>query len=151
MTSRFARASLAAILVFALRPIAVADDAVPPPSRLPAQVIVSGRTSTLKEVKTARVGDMVPRTYSSPRLRNTPGFAWYVSEHYALKTDYKPEKAEFYLRLLEMAYPHYVELFGAEPPGIHETRMAIVYASSETKWNEAMKSDGVDWRGGGAA
>jgi len=146
---RLARVSLAATLVLALRPAMVAGDGVPPPSRLSAQVVVSGRTSTLKEVKTACVGDTVPRTYSSPRLRNTPGFSWYVSRHYALKTDYKPETAEFYLRLLELAYPHYVELFGAEPPGIHDTRMAVVYASSAAKWQEAMKSDGVDWRGGG--
>jgi len=126
-----------------------ADEAVPPPSRTPARVTVSGRTSTAGDITTLAVGDHVPRTYSGGQVGNTPGFSWYVSQHYALKTDYKPEKAHSYLRLLEMAYPHYVELFGAEPPGIAETRMAVVYASDDKKWLEAMRSDGIDWRGGG--
>jgi len=128
---------------------ALADEAVPPPARTPARVIVSGRTSTAKEVKIVAVGQHIPRTYSGRELSNAPGFSWYVSEHYALKTDYEEKKARFYLTLLELAYPHYVELFGAEPPGIHDRRMAVVYASSEKKWHVAMKSDGIDWRGGG--
>ncbi|HUT35823.1 MAG TPA: hypothetical protein VNE39_20215 [Planctomycetota bacterium] len=147
--SRVAHAAWCAIVLLVLCRIALADDAVPPPARLPAEVIVSGRTSTVKEVKTLRVGDIVPRTYSGRRLHNTPGFVWYVSEHYALKTDYKEDRAHFYLRLLELAYPHYVELFGSEPPGIHEKRMAVVYASTKEKLNEALLSDGIAWNFGG--
>jgi len=142
--------ALPSIAVVALACGALAG--VPPPSRTPARVVVSGRTSTLKsadDVKIVALGNDVPPTFSAPDVGNTPGFSWYVSQHYALKTDYKEEKARFYLRLLEMAYPHYVELFGAEPPGIHETRIAVVYASNEKQWNVAMESDSIDWRGGG--
>jgi len=126
---------------------------VPAPKDTPAEVIVSGRTSTAREVKVVRTGEEVPATFSGSPLKNTPRFAWYVSRHYALKTDYPEEKARFYLTLLELAYPHYVELFGAEPDGLDSKRMAVVYASSKGRLGEALMSDGIVWdfRGGGIA
>jgi len=144
---RVRTAALASILCGAL----AAPAAVPPPSETPAEVIVSGRTSTAREVKVVAVGNEIPETFSGKRLHNTKGFSWYVSKHYALKTDYKPAKARSYLTLLEMAYPHYVELFGAEPPGIDRKRMAVCYASSKDQLRRALASDGIRWdfRGGG--
>jgi len=126
-----------------------AAEAVPPPVQTPAQVIVSGRTSSLKEVKVVAVGDKIPTTYSGNRVKNTPGFSWYVSQHYALKTDYPEAKARFYLTLVELAYPHYVELFGKEPAGIQDKRMAIVYGSSLAQLQKALLSDGIAWNGSG--
>jgi hypothetical protein len=114
-------------------------------------VIISGRTSTVKNVKIVAVGDHIPKSYSGARLKNTSGFSWWVSEHYALKTDYPEKQAHFYLTLLELAYPHYVALFGREPPGIQSTRMAVVYASSTAQLKKALASDGLSWdfAGGG--
>jgi len=125
--------------------------AVPVPSETPARVIVSGRTSTVKEVKIVRTGKGIPETFSGKMLKNTPGFDWYVSQHYALKTDYPEQKARFYLTMLELAYPHYVELFGAEPADMDKLRMAAVYGSSKRQLGKALMSDGIVWdfRGGG--
>jgi len=124
---------------------------VPPPERMAADVIVSGRTSTVRKVDTAAVGNEIPKTFSGDRVKNTPGFAWWVSRHWALKTDLPDEKARFYLVLLEQAYPHYVELFGREAPGIGEKRLTVCYASSTKRLREAMAGDGAVWdfRGGG--
>ncbi len=114
---------------------------VPTPEETPAEIVVSGRTSTLKNIKIACVGDLIPPTFSDNMIKNTPGFTWYVSQHYALKTDFAAKKACEYLTLLEMAYPHYVELFGREIPGIDYRRMACVYGVTRESLIEAMLSD----------
>ena len=77
------------------------------------------------------LGDRIPPTFSGERLKNTEGFAWYVSQHYALNTDFPAERAHHFLTLLELAYPHLVEMFGREPTGIDQKRMAIVYAKDK--------------------
>ena len=118
---------------------------IPSPDRMAADIIVSGRTSTVRNVETAACGSTIPKTFSGDAVKNTPGFSWWVSKHWALKTDYPEEKARFYLALLEQAYPHYVELFGREIPGIGEKRLAVCYASSKKRLQEAMKSDGATW------
>jgi len=125
--------------------------AVPAPKDTPVDVIVSGRTSTARDVRVVRTGSEIPATFSGDKVHNTAGFAWYVSRHYALKTDYPEGRARFYLTLLEMAYPHYVELFGGEPAGIERKRMAVVYGSSKAKLQKALMSDGIVWNfdGGG--
>ena len=122
---------------------------VPPPSETPCEVIVSGPTATLKSITIVNVGQEIPKTYSGSRVHNTPGFSWWVSRHYALKTDYPKEMAEFYLTLLELAYPQYVNLFGREPEGIEDTRMTVIYASTLEGVHEALRSDGLRWVGGG--
>src|SRR5262249_54503572 len=96
-------------------------------------------------------GNQVPRTFSGDRVKNTPGFAWYVSQHYALKTDYPEATARSYLTLLELAYPHYRELFGREPAGMEDKRKAGGYASSSEALKKALASDGLVWNfnGGG--
>ncbi len=114
-----------------------------------AEIIVSGRTTTAVKIDTAGVGQEIPRTFSGDKVKNTPGFAWWVSKHWALKTDYPEEKARFYLTLLEQAYPHYVELFGREIPGLADRRMTVCYASSADRLREALASDGLAWDFGG--
>jgi hypothetical protein len=148
------RQIMAVALAVAALPACVARPApaaVPPPDRMAAQVTVSGRTSTAVKVDVAFAGQEIPRTFSGDRVKNTPGFAWWVSRHWALKTDYPEEKARFYLTLLELAYPHFVELFGREAPGLAERRMTACYASSRERLREAMASDGITWNfaGGG--
>lgn len=125
--------------------------ACPPPSDQVADILVSGRTSTPRRVDVVSVGTVIPQTFSGKSVGNTEGFAWYVSRHYALKTDYDEPKARFYLQLLEMAYPHYVALFGKEPEGIDRMRMAVIYAKSKERLDKALLSDGIKWdfKGGG--
>ena len=125
--------------------------AIPAPGKQAVEIIVSGRTTTLKRIDVAAVGQKIPATFSSDRVRNTKGFAWYVSRHYALKTDYDPARARSWLELLEMAYPHYVALFGSRPAGIESKRMAVVYAKSRDSLAAALASDRVYWdfSGGG--
>jgi hypothetical protein len=126
-----------------------AQAAIPAPERQAAEIIVSGRTSTAVKVDVTYTGQEIPRTFSGDKVKNTPGFAWWVSRHWALKTDYPEEKARFYLTLLEQAYPHYVELFGREIPGRSEKRLTVCYASDRQRLREAMASDGVAWDGDG--
>lgn len=130
-------------LVLIVLPGTRAAAEVPAPEQTPAQVIVSGRSSTLKDVTIVPAGDQIPKTFSGKRVKNTPGFSWWVSRHYALKTDYPEKKARAYLTLLELAYPHYVELFGREPAGIKDMRMTVVYASSLDQLKKAFASDGL--------
>ena len=104
-------------------------------------VIVSGETSTLKSIEIAHVGQLIPKTYSCDRVKNTPGFTWYVSRHYALKTDFYKKQAHEYLVLLELAYPHYRELFGVDLPDLDEKRMCCIYAKDREALIRAMASD----------
>ncbi|MDP6359553.1 MAG: hypothetical protein QF473_30810, partial [Planctomycetota bacterium] len=59
-------------LLCLLLPVGWAD--VPPPLETPVEVIVSGRTSTLKSITIVKVGQKVPRTYAGKKMNNTPGF-----------------------------------------------------------------------------
>ena len=143
---------LLAALLFALGAWSAAAAAeAPPPDGMAADIVVSGRTSTVRNVDVAACGSTIPKTFSGDAVKNTPGFSWYVSKHWALKTDYPEEKARFYLTLLEEAYPHYVGLFGREIPGIGQMRMAVCYASKKELLQKAMKADGATWdfQGGG--
>ena len=107
-------------------------------------IVVSGRTSTLiQDQKIEFYDQKIPDTYSGDQIKNTELFSWYVSRHYALKTDYPADKAKFYLDLLELAYPHYVALFGREIPDISTKKMAFVYGSSKKSLIAAMTSDGL--------
>ena len=142
--------AITAVIVSVLAHAAGAQT-VPAPGRQAVDIVVSGRTTTLKRIDVAAVGQTVPATFSGTQVRNTKGFGWYVSRHYALKTDYDPAKARSWLELLEMAYPHYVAMFGREPPGIATKRMAVIYAKSRDSLAAALASDGVRWdfTGGG--
>ena len=139
------------LLFLALLSVRRAEGAVPPPSETPCEVIVNGRTSTLKSIVIRKVGKEVPKIFRGEKTAgNTPGFEWYVSQHYALKADVGDDKARHFLTLSELAYPHFVHVIGREPPGIGTTRMAFVHASSIEKLQEAVRSDiGSHWAQGG--
>jgi len=102
-------------------------------------------------VDVARIGNRIPETFSGNGLKNVDGFTWYVSRHFALRTNYEEAKARHYLTLLEMAWPHYVELFGREPEGLATKRMAVCYATSRKSLNRVLEADGMSTRfnGGG--
>ena len=129
----------------------VGRQVTPTPGETPATVIVNGRTSTAQSILIRDVGDRIPPTFSDDRLKNTEGFTWYISQHYALKTDFPAERAKHYLALLELAYPQLVDMFGREPTGMDQKRMAIVYAKDKQTLAQALASDGRSWdfRGGG--
>lgn len=137
-------------LIAATDPAAPAATPIPAPAAQRAEVIVSGRTSTLRHVDVFEAGQTVPATFST-RVNNTPGFTWRVSRHFALKSDLDADLAHHYLCLLEMAWPHYVELLGAEPKDMGTRRLAVVYASSEAQLRKALAGDGIVWNfdGGG--
>ena len=122
---------------------------VPPPLQTPANVIVSGHTSTLRQIRIVKTGQCIPETFSRDMLTNTPGFDWYVSQHYALKTDYPENRARELLTLLELSFPHYVALFGREIPGLDRKRMACIYGSSMETLEVAMRDDHMHVFGGG--
>ncbi|TQF71201.1 hypothetical protein [Pseudoalteromonas luteoviolacea] len=112
------------------------------PSQMTVDIDVSGRVSTLNNIDIQFVGKQIPRTYSDGKIANSRGYDWWVSKHFALKSDLPEEKVHLYLELLEMSYPHYVELFGMEPSNIENQRIAVVYGSSRERVREAMLDDG---------
>lgn len=142
---RWARSWVAFALLAAL-----AGAEVPTPAETPADVVVSGRTSTARSLAIVAVGREIPRTYAGGKIANTPGFTWYVSQHYALKSEMDEAFSREVLEIVELAYPHLVAIVGREPPGIDETRMAIVYAKSREDVDRSLGSDfGAYWVGGG--
>ncbi|PCK32188.1 hypothetical protein CEX98_08375 [Pseudoalteromonas piscicida] len=118
------------------------DVAIPSPSDMRSEVSVNGRVSTLKHIDIQYVGKRVPITYSDGKIGNSRGYDWWVSKHFALKSDLPEDKVRLYLELLEMSYPHYVELFGMAPAAIDKKRIAVVYGSSRQRTKEAMLDDG---------
>jgi len=134
--------------------LALAAERVPPPSETPVEVIVSGRTSTLKSIEIVKTGRSVPPNFSDGRVKNTPGYTWYVSRHYALKTDMPEKWARACLTWAELAYPHMIWVIGAEPDGIEDKRMVFVYGRTLSSMREATFTDGgFRWAqsGGGVA
>jgi hypothetical protein len=143
-----ARFILFVLVVAGLLP---APAAVPAPSETPAKVIVSGLTSTAIDIPVVKVGQEIPSTYAGDKIHNTSGFAFYVSEHYALKTDRGDDYARQMLEIAELAYPHWVALVGAAPPD-PDRRMYFVCGSSSARMQEAMAGDvgaGASGFGGG--
>ncbi len=124
--------------LFALATAARAS--VPPPSETLAVVTVSGHTSTAVSIKTYKVGQQIPKTYAGDKIHNYPGFEFYVSQHYALQSNMGDAYCTRLLQEAELAYPHWVDLVGAEPPD-PETRMYMVYASSADLMKKVITSD----------
>ncbi|MBC8876381.1 MAG: hypothetical protein H8E44_43690 [Planctomycetes bacterium] len=129
----------------------LADEAIPLPSETPAEVVVSGRTSTAIDIKIVKVGDKIPKTYSGDKVKNVPDHTWYVSQHFALRSEVSEEESRGYLVVLELAYPHFVWALGDEPPNIETTRLAVSYSKSIDSLKKATQIDlqGVGWLGGG--
>ena len=115
---------------------------VPSPSEMAVDITVNGRTSNLNHIDIKHIGKTIPDTYSNGKISNSPGYDWWVSKHFAIKSDLPFKKVKLYLELLEMSYPHYVQLFGHEPANIHRQRIAVVYGSSREKLKSAMFDDG---------
>ncbi|MBN7819761.1 hypothetical protein [Bowmanella yangjiangensis] len=115
---------------------------IPEPSQQQVDIQVAGRTSRLMAMDVAFVGKQIPYTYSAGKIANSPGYNWWVSKHFAIQSDLPEAKVRLYLELLELSYPQYVELFGAEPPNIERQRIAVVYGSSRERVREAMLDDG---------
>jgi hypothetical protein len=121
---------------------------VPPPAATPAKIVVSGPTSTAVDIKIVKVDQQIPKTYAGKSIHNTPGFQFYVSQHYALKSSRDENYSRMILEVAELAYPHWVAMVGAEPPD-PDTRMYFVCANSGPQMIEAMKSDvGMGTAGG---
>ena len=118
--------------------------AIPSPSSMTADVTTHGRVSTVKQVDVVYVGKQIPFTFSEGKVANSVDFEWYVSKHFALKTDYPAKKAKFFLELLELSYPYYVDLFGMEPANIGQQRIASTYATSNEVLRDAMFDDGFN-------
>ena len=140
---RTSRGVLSAVLAAGLAGgFARAGGAVPPPSKTPVRVIVSGRTSTIESIKIVKTGGDVPPNFSNGRVKNTPGYTWYVSRHYALKTDMSEAWARDCLTWAELAYPHMVWVMGREPEGIEDRRMVFAYGKTLASMREATFTDG---------
>jgi hypothetical protein len=125
---------------------------IPAPSETPAKIIVSGRTSTAVDIKIVKVGQEIPKTYADNQIGNTDGFEWYVSEHYALKSQMDENFSRMVLEVSELALPHWEEMTGLTPPDSETTRMGIVYANSAAEIVRAIQGDlGFTWsvNGGG--
>ena len=118
--------------------------AIPTPKSMIAEVITHARVATVKQIDVVYIGKQIPFTYSDGKVSNTDGFEWYVSKHFALKTDYPAERATFFLELLELSYPYYVEFFGMEPANIDQQRIASTYATDNNKLRNAMFDDGFN-------
>jgi len=128
---------------------ATAWGAVPPPSETPAKVIVNGRTSTAIDVKIVKVGQELPDTFSAPKCHSIPGYDWYVSEHFALRSQIDEAQSRQYLLYAELAYPHYVWIFGRQPEGTGRKRIALTFSRNLQELKKATDVDHQYWRGGG--
>ncbi|MFT4929992.1 MAG: hypothetical protein ACI8WB_006127, partial [Phenylobacterium sp.] len=122
---------------------ATVSSIIPTPSELNVDIVATGRVSTLKHIDIVNVGKQIPYTYSDGKITNSPGFNWWVSKHFALKSDRPTDQVKLYLELLEMSYPHYIELFGAEPANIDNQRIAAVYGSSKRDTKIFVTDDGL--------
>ena len=112
------------------------------PKQMAADIEVEGRLSRLKDLDIQYVGKRIPYTYSDKKIANSPGYFWWVSKHFAIKSDLPEHKVKLYLELLELSYPHYVSLFGAEPANIENQRIAVVYGASRESTKSTMLDDG---------
>jgi len=115
---------------------------VPAPAETPVEIVVSGRTSTLVSISIVKTGRQVPPNFSDGKVGNTPGFEWYVSRHFACKTDMGESWARQCLTWSELAWPHAAAVMGGQPDGLDSRRMVTVYGRSLTSMRDATFSDG---------
>ncbi len=129
-------------LAIALAAATASPADVPPPAETPVEVVVSGRTSTLKDITIVPAGREIPPNFSGGQVKNTPGHVWYVSRHYALKTNMPEAFARDCLIWAELAYPHAVRVLGREPEGLDRRRMVFVYGKDLGSLKDATWTDG---------
>jgi hypothetical protein len=125
--------------------------AVPLPAETPAQVIVNGRTVTARDIRIVNVKQELPDTFSAPEVKSIPGYDWYVSQHFALRSQVDERQSRDYLTIAELAYPQYVWIFGKAPDGSGRKRIALSFSKSMEDLRKASIADlgGVGWLGGG--
>ena len=97
MVSQCAALRFVPLVIVAIFSPSAAQDTVPSPSALRARVAVCGRTSTAIDVPIAACGTSVPPTFTGTKIGNSEGFSWWVSQHYALRTDYAEARARHLL------------------------------------------------------
>jgi hypothetical protein len=114
----------------------------PAPAETPVEIVLSGRTSTLKSISIIKTGQQVPPNFSDGKVSNTPGFEWYVSRHFACKTDMGENWARQCLTWSELAWPHAAAVMGGRPDGLDGRRMAMVYGKSLSAMRDATFTDG---------
>ena len=141
----FAAILAAASCLAAAQPFRVAESrAFPDSDSQRAEVAVSGNVSRLvPPLDIAKVRKPSPEALScGDFVKATPGFSWFCSRHWAVKTDMPEESAACVLELLELAWPQQLALFGAEPLA-GRRRLALVVASDRTALKRAMVSDSM--------
>lgn len=121
---------------------ALAGAGAPAPADTPVEIVVSGRTSTLKSISIVKTGQDIPPNFSDGKVANTPGFEWWVSRHFACKTDMGETWARRCLTWSELALPHAAAVMGGRPEGLDRRRMVMVYGKSLTTMRDATFSDG---------
>jgi hypothetical protein len=124
---------------------------VPPPAETPARVIVNGRTATAVDIRIVNVKQALPDTFSAPKVKSLPGYDWYVSQHFALRSQVDERQSRDYLTMAELAYPQYVWIFGAAPEGSDRKRIALSFSKNMDELRKATIADlgGAGWLGGG--
>jgi hypothetical protein len=104
-------------------------------------------------ISIVKAGQEVPPNFSDGKVANTPGFEWYVSRHFACKTDMGESWARQCLTWAELAWPHAEAVMGGRPEGLDSRRMVMVYGKSLSTMRDATFTDGhFRWNssGGGA-
>ncbi len=125
----------------ATQPRGIQVPKIPTTHETRADLIVSGRTSTVRINRAADVDQLIPPTFADPSIKNTPGMSWFVSQHFALKTDLSIARVYPILDLLELAYPHLLWTTGRPPKDIKTKRIPIVIAKTKANYLAAVKSD----------
>jgi len=130
----------ASIVVAVTASVAAVRAEVPSPAQLRATIVVSGHTSTAVEIPIVKVGQRIPRTYAGDRIANVPGFDFWVSEHFALRTNMGEGYARLMLEVSELAHPHWVALVGADVPD-PDLRMFLTCADDTDDLHRAIVAD----------
>ncbi len=69
--------------------------------------------------------------------------------HYEVRSEGEPAEAREWLRVLEAAWPQFVDYFGAEPRLKPEERMQVLLYNSHAAYKAGCEADGVGDPGGG--
>lgn len=115
----------------------------PKPRSMRADVRVDGRTGEpirIDVVKVQKRPDWEGIT-SGEFVTEQEGFSWYVTRHYAMKTDVGDAEAKEALVLLELEWVMLCGIFGEREE--EPIRMVIVYGSSRDKIKQAGAHDGM--------
>ncbi len=114
----------------------------PAPEKQSAGIEYDGRLSRLTgRLDITHLTTLPENLYSGNFVGDSEGFDWYLSRHYAVKTDLDKDAAAEALTILELGYGQLKAIFGTEPPGSDKYRMPIVFASSRNALLKAATDD----------